>query len=110
MKADSVGLEIEVQLDRQESLDLKDKTLAGFLNFRDNSGSPRHAIPFKLRVGKTDSSGLRASLTPRNVYFGYCREITMIISRQWYAGLIDRGYCAQRFLLSGKLEIFIDGH
>lgn len=107
MKADSVGLEIVVEISKKEAACLKDSTLASVLNFRDDSNHAPRKIPLRLKVGRTNSTGLFVNAVPRNVYFGDCQKCSATICGAAYAYLIRTGYFGQRFFTTGRLEIFI---
>ncbi len=107
MKANSVGLEIVIEISKKEAACLKDSTLAGALNFRDNSDHAPRKIPLRLKVGRTNSTGVFVNATPRNVYFGDCQKCSATICEAGYAYLIRTDYFGQRFFITGKLEIFI---
>ncbi len=104
MRASSSKLEIDIILDKNEVINLKDRPLDGFLKFYEDDGDIRQ-IPFRLQYISLDIEQIAIVQNPSNVYFGSCRDFKIIIYDCFYQDLMEKGSCGDRFYNSGKVII-----
>lgn len=110
MEADSVGLEISVEINSEELKKLKAEPLHGILNFRDDYASPplKRNIPIIIQYAPKQREFLIAGEEPKNIYLGETDIVKFSINPEFYSLLYDNKKFEQRFWMSGKLEILIN--
>lgn len=106
MKANSVGLEIEILLSNQEIAILATQPLNGVLHFRDIHSDMKRQIPLTLKYSGGHEESIRVNNTPSKGYFGDAKSISIDIQDYFFDALVERGSCGDRFLSSGKVLIY----
>ena len=104
MKASSSKLELEIILNREEAVRLKDRPLDGFLKFYEDDNA-NIEIPFRLQYVHIDKEQIAVVQNPSNIYFGSCKDFRIIIYDIFYSALIEKGSFSDRFYDSGKVII-----
>ncbi len=110
MKADSVGLEVYIEINPQELEELRKGSLDGLLNFRDNiNPDAKREIPFSIEYSAEQREFLAVEQEPDNVYFGEANKIRFMINSEYYGSLITNKSFGARFSVGGKLMMKLKG-
>ncbi|MBU2503619.1 MAG: hypothetical protein KJ879_01010 [Nanoarchaeota archaeon] len=108
MRASSVGLEVFVEISREEFSSLKRNSLTGSIRFRDNHGSPQRQIPFTLVYSPIQRNFLSVRQIPDQNYFGHAKRVDFTINEEFYDSLREMDRYGDRFSIGGKLDIQIE--
>lgn len=105
MKANSKGLEVNVEISRDELSQIEHRHLDGILKFVDMDDGERD-IPMSLGLGIAQKDLLSVRQYPFNDYFGRARDVAFLINDKFYEALKRQGACGDRFYgAEGKLSI-----
>ena len=106
MKANSCGLEIAIELSGDEINFLGNgQKLESILNFASPFSSEERKIPFSLNYVPSNPDDLDIQSTPEEDYLGDADSIAVTINEDFYIGLLNNDYYAQRFGLGGRVDI-----
>ncbi len=106
MKANSVGLELDIYLSSSEVMILKHKSLEGILQFREINSNSKKPIPLTIKYISGKEESIIVNHNPPKEYFGDANHITIELQDYLYGCLVERGSCGDRFLGSGKVLIY----
>jgi len=84
MKANSCGLEVDVEVNNEELLKLKTNKLEGILKYWDREENKRE-IPITIsNLDKEQREFVEVSQEPSDIYFGLAERINFSINEEFY--------------------------
>lgn len=107
MRANAIGLEVFIIMNREEFSSLKEQPLKGEINFRgvweDNDD---RKIPFEIIYSEKQRDLLDVKTTPKHNYFGEVNNAQFSINNEFYYWVETNEVYGDRFFgPSGKFQI-----
>jgi hypothetical protein len=114
MRASSAGMEVSIKISQEELSRLENGSLLGEMVFR-GIGEHSHMkrkIPIEINHSKEQREFLVYNGIPKTGYFGNAEDVSTAffsINGHFYDMIKRHGIYGDRFLVSGKLTISLEG-
>jgi len=108
MRASSMGVEVSVDLFREELTKLEKQVLTGEIRSHTHHLPSVRNIPFTLKYNPKQEKFLLVFKRPKKGYFGDASEVLFSINSEFYQDLQERKEGIDRFYgAAGKLHVHV---